>query len=107
MAQTVAAVRDHREGQGVYGWLWSRLPGPTALRAATMVVIIAGVALLLVVLVFPMLRPTESFRDGTDPLGPDTEQVVEPDGVRSSPLPQPDPAEPSPVIPEDQSVPQQ
>ncbi len=91
----------------MYGWLWQRLPGPTPVRVLLAAAAAAAAVALLLLVVFPALHPGPSFRDGSDPAGADSEQVVEPDGVRSSPLPLPDPAEPSPVVPEDQDVPQQ
>lgn len=91
----------------MYGWIWQRLPGPMPVRVVLAAAAAVAAAALLLLVVLPAMRPGETFRDGTDPTGPDSEQVVEPDGVRRSPLPQPGQIEPSPLVPEDRDVPQQ
>ncbi|MEZ5117856.1 MAG: hypothetical protein R2737_16465 [Candidatus Nanopelagicales bacterium] len=92
----------------MYTWIWERLPGSTPVRAALAGLIALAAIALLVLVVFPLVRPGDgSFVDGNDPAGADPEQVVEPDGVRRTPVATTPPAGPTPVIPEDTSVPQQ
>ena len=46
----------------MYGWIWRRLPEPSALRLATALLLVLGVAALLMALVFPSVDriwPTE------------------------------------------------
>lgn len=89
----------------MYAWIWDRLPGPAALRLAIFAAALAGVLVLVFVVVTPALQ---SWSPGSSDDGGPTElnDIVEPDGVRSSPrplAPQPDPV---PVVPEDVLVPQ-
>ena len=37
----------------MYAWIWHQLPGPTALRALTALLLVAGVLALLLLVVFP------------------------------------------------------
>jgi hypothetical protein len=41
----------------VYGWIWRRLPGSTALRVLQALLLIALVSALLLFVVFPYLEP--------------------------------------------------
>jgi len=49
----------------VYGWLWRRLPGPTALRVVILVFAVAAVVVLLFGWVFPWIEPRLPFTDVT------------------------------------------
>jgi hypothetical protein len=49
----------------VYGWIWHKLPGNRALKALESVVLIALVASVLVVLVFPWVEPKLPFSGNT------------------------------------------
>jgi len=49
----------------VYGWLWRRLPGPTALRVVILVLAVAAVVVLLFGWVFPWIEPRLPFTDVT------------------------------------------
>ena len=49
----------------VYGWLWRHLPGPTALRAAAVLVLVAVVVVVCFGWVFPAVAPHLPFNDGT------------------------------------------
>ena len=41
----------------MYGWLWRHLPGPTAVRALTLLVLATLVVVLLFQVVFPAVAP--------------------------------------------------
>lgn len=49
----------------MYGWIWRRLPGPTAVRVALAVVLGLGVVALLLFVVFPWLEPLLPFNNVT------------------------------------------
>ncbi len=49
----------------MYGWIWRRLPGPTAIRAATALVLVLAVVALLLFVVFPWVEPHLPFNDVT------------------------------------------
>lgn len=49
----------------MYGWIWRHLPGPTAVRAATAVLLVAGVVALLMFVVFPWIEPKLPFNQVT------------------------------------------
>jgi len=49
----------------VYGWIWGKLPGNRALKALESVVLIAVVAGVLVVVVFPWVEPKLPFSGNT------------------------------------------
>ncbi len=49
----------------MYGWIWRHLPGPTAVRVATAVVLAAGVIALLMFVVFPWVEPKLPFNQVT------------------------------------------
>ena len=90
----------------MYRWIWDHLPGPAAVRAVIFAAAAAGIVVLVVAVVSPALRPSSpgSADDGT-PV--ELSDIVEPDGVRSSPRPVVPAPEPTPVVPEDNLVPQQ
>ena len=41
----------------MYGWFWSKLPGPLLARFATVLVLMVGVVLLLFTVVYPAVSP--------------------------------------------------
>ncbi len=41
----------------MYGWLWRHLPGGVALRIAQCLVLFAGIAALLLFVIFPAVEP--------------------------------------------------
>ena len=41
----------------MYGWIWRHLPGPTAVRVLTAIVLVLAVVALLFFVVFPWLEP--------------------------------------------------
>jgi len=49
----------------VYGWIWRRLPGGTATKAAIALVIVHAVDALLLFVVFPWVEPRLPFNDVT------------------------------------------
>ncbi|HVK20330.1 MAG TPA: hypothetical protein VM677_03110 [Actinokineospora sp.] len=49
----------------MYGWIWRHLPGPTAVRAVTALLLVAGVVALLMFVVFPWLEPKLPFNQVT------------------------------------------
>ncbi|RLK60181.1 MULTISPECIES: hypothetical protein [Actinokineospora] len=49
----------------MYGWIWRHLPGPTAVRVLTAVVLVAGVIALLMLVVFPWVEPKLPFNQVT------------------------------------------
>ncbi|WP_436493024.1 hypothetical protein [Actinokineospora sp. HUAS TT18] len=49
----------------MYGWIWRHLPGPTAVRAITALLLVAGVVALLMFIVFPWLEPKLPFNQVT------------------------------------------
>ena len=49
----------------MYAWIWRHLPGGTALRAATAVVLVLAVVALLLFVVFPWVEPHLPFNDVT------------------------------------------
>jgi hypothetical protein len=49
----------------VYGWIWRHLPGGTALRSVTALVLVLAVVALLLFVVFPWVEPLLPFNDVT------------------------------------------
>lgn len=49
----------------MYGWIWRRLPGGTALKAAQAAVLVLAVVALLLFVVFPWAEPHLPFNDVT------------------------------------------
>jgi hypothetical protein len=49
----------------MYGWIWRHLPGGTASRAATALVLVLAVCALLLFVVFPWVEPHLPFNDVT------------------------------------------
>jgi hypothetical protein len=49
----------------VYGWIWRHLPGGPASRALWALLLLAGVAALLMLVVFPWAEPRLPFTDVT------------------------------------------
>ena len=49
----------------MYGWIWRRLPGGTAVKTAQAVVLVAVVVALLLFVVFPWVEPRLPFSDVT------------------------------------------
>ncbi|GLZ41321.1 hypothetical protein [Actinokineospora sp. NBRC 105648] len=49
----------------MYGWIWRHLPGPTAVRVVTAVVLVLGVVALLMFVVFPWVEPKLPFNQVT------------------------------------------
>ncbi|GLW92091.1 hypothetical protein [Actinokineospora globicatena] len=49
----------------MYGWIWRHLPGPTAVRVLTALVLVAGVIALLMLVVFPWVEPKLPFNQVT------------------------------------------
>jgi hypothetical protein len=49
----------------VYGFIWRHLPGPTAVRAVTALVLALAVVALLLFVVFPWVEPRLPFNDVT------------------------------------------
>jgi hypothetical protein len=49
----------------VYGFLWRHLPGPTAAKAVTALVLALAVVALLLFVVFPWVEPRLPFNDVT------------------------------------------
>ena len=49
----------------MYGFIWRHLPGPTAVRAATALVLVLAVVALLLFVVFPWVEPRLPFNDVT------------------------------------------
>ncbi|GAA3023589.1 hypothetical protein [Actinokineospora globicatena] len=49
----------------MYGWIWRHLPGPTAVRVLTALVLVAGVVALLMLVVFPWVEPKLPFNQVT------------------------------------------
>jgi hypothetical protein len=49
----------------MYGWIWRRLPGPTAVRVLEAVALAAAVVALLMLAVFPRLAPLLPFNEVT------------------------------------------
>lgn len=45
----------------MYAWLWRHLPGPTALRALTVIVLLLSVVALLLFVVYPKIDPLLPF----------------------------------------------
>jgi len=42
----------------MYAWLWRRLPGPTSVRLAIMVVLLLAVVALLLFVIYPQIDPS-------------------------------------------------
>ena len=91
---------DTRGRALMYRWLWDRIPGGTAVRAAVASALAVVVVIVFAVVVVPALRPVVpgSVVDGS---GADQDGVIEPDGVRKSPTPAPTTLEPTPSVPDD------
>ena len=111
----MARVHRHRgkpgdEGESgeadaaMYRWIWDRLPGPSALRAAVFAVAAVGAALLVLGVISSALAPPAP-PSGGEVAQIGQEDVVEPDGVRLSPRPVLPQADTVPIVPEDWSVP--
>ncbi|MFI0464940.1 MULTISPECIES: hypothetical protein [Saccharopolyspora] len=49
----------------MYAWIWRRLPGGTAVKAAQAVLLVAAVVALLLFVVFPQVEPMLPFNDVT------------------------------------------
>lgn len=49
----------------MYGWVWRHLPGPTAVRLATAVVLVMAVVVVLFLWVFPLAAPLVPFNENT------------------------------------------
>jgi len=49
----------------MYGWIWRHLPGPTAVRVLTALVLALAVVALLLFVVFPWAEPHLPFNDVT------------------------------------------
>ncbi|WP_164704307.1 hypothetical protein [Blastococcus litoris] len=49
----------------MYGWIWRHLPGPTAAKAVTALVLLLAVVALLLFVVFPWVEPHLPFNDVT------------------------------------------
>ncbi|MGY1803034.1 hypothetical protein ACI78T_07120 [Blastococcus sp. SYSU D00922] len=49
----------------MYGWIWRHLPGPTAAKAVTALVLVLAVVALLLFVVFPWVEPHLPFNDVT------------------------------------------
>ena len=49
----------------MYGWIWRHLPGPTAVKALTALVLVLAVVALLLFVVFPWVEPHLPFNDVT------------------------------------------
>jgi hypothetical protein len=49
----------------MYGWIWRHLPGGTAIKALTALVLVLAVAALLLFVVFPWVEPHLPFNDVT------------------------------------------
>jgi hypothetical protein len=47
----------------MYGWLWRKLPGPTAAKAVEALVLALAIVALLMFVVFPWLEPRLWFND--------------------------------------------
>jgi hypothetical protein len=47
----------------MYGWIWRHLPGGTAIKALTALVLVLAVATLLLFVVFPWVEPYLPFND--------------------------------------------
>ncbi|WP_176445471.1 hypothetical protein [Blastococcus mobilis] len=54
-----------RKDSRMYGWIWRHLPGGTAVRALTAVVLVLAVVALLLFVVFPWVEPRLPFNDVT------------------------------------------
>lgn len=51
----------------MYAWVWRVLPGPAAVRALLLLVLLAAVVALLFLLVFPTVEPLLPFNDVSVP----------------------------------------
>jgi hypothetical protein len=49
----------------MYGWIWRRIPGPTAVRITIAAVLVLGVVALLLFVIFPWLEPYLPFNNIT------------------------------------------
>lgn len=49
----------------MYSWIWRHLPGGTAIKAVTALVLMLGVCALLLFVVFPWVEPRLPFNDVT------------------------------------------
>ena len=49
----------------MYGWIWRHLPGGTAIKALTALVLVLAVAALLLFVVFPWVEPLLPFTNVT------------------------------------------
>ena len=49
----------------MYSWIWRHLPGGTAIKAVTALVLVLGVCALLLFVVFPWVEPRLPFSDVT------------------------------------------
>ena len=49
----------------MYSWIWRHLPGGTAIKAVTALVLVLGVGALLLFVVFPWVEPHLPFNDVT------------------------------------------
>ncbi|SFA81920.1 hypothetical protein SAMN05216266_101630 [Amycolatopsis marina] len=47
----------------MYGWIWRHLPGPVPVRIVQAMLLVAGVAALLMFVVFPWVEPMLPFND--------------------------------------------
>ena len=84
----------------MYDWVWRHLPGSTTARVAVAGVLVVVSVAILAFVVVPGLRPAVS-GPTVDQSGSDNDDVIEPDGVRQSPLPGPSSISPTPVVPDD------
>jgi len=49
----------------MYGWIWRKLPGPTAVRVLLALILILAVVAVLFVWVFPAVEPLVPFNEQT------------------------------------------
>lgn len=49
----------------MYPWIWRHLPGGTAIKAVTALVLVLGVCALLLFVIFPWVEPQLPFNDVT------------------------------------------
>ena len=49
----------------MYAWIWRHLPGPTAVKSLTALVLVLAVVALLLFVVFPWVEPLLPFNDVT------------------------------------------
>ena len=84
----------------MYRWAWEHLPGSRASKTVGAVILAAAVVGLLAFVVLPLLRPVAT-APPSDGSAIGNEDVIEPDGVRSTPLPEPSESTPTPIVPDD------